>query len=201
MQLSVLRKPSLEDYRQILLLPLIVRERSRLDHLVDMERLTLLVISIKGQRITHLIGFLQSEFISLICSISISRCMFRSLTLLKPTCSHDHHIREPLLTRHLDPMHRGLWNSSLHWAWLWLELLRSSKMVVWSFIWRHALCHILFLHIFAPMSTAYTIEFRDMILSIVWHAIMRYRTWSIQGWSTWLGQVWQPILCLCILHM
>ena len=107
-QLSVLRRPLLKNYGQMLLLPLIVRERSRLDHLVDMERLTLLVISIKGQRITHLIGFLQSEFISLICSISISRCMFRSLTLLKPTCSHDHHIREPLLTRHLDPMHRGL---------------------------------------------------------------------------------------------
>ena len=82
-----------------------------------------------------------------------------------------------------------------------LPHLRSSKMVVWSFIWRHALCHILFLHIFSPMSIAYIIRFRGTILRVVRHSIMRYRTWSIQGWSTWLGQVWPPILCLRILHL
>ncbi|KAL6334023.1 hypothetical protein AAG906_000077 [Vitis piasezkii] len=96
MQLLVLRRPLLEVYGQILILLLTVRGRSRLDHLVDLERLTLLVISIRGLRIIHLIGLLQSELISLIhsISISISRFMFRSLTLLKLACSHDHHIRE-----------------------------------------------------------------------------------------------------------
>ena len=74
-------------------------------------------------------------------------------------------------------------------------------MVVWSFLWRHALWHILFLHIFAPMSIANIIKCRGTILSVVRHSIMRYRTWSIQGWLTWLGQVWPPILCLRILHM
>ena len=115
-QLSVLRRPSLEDYGQILLLPLTVRGRSRLDHLVDLERLALLVINIGGLRITHFIGLLQSWLIYLIHSISISRIMFRSLTLLRLACSHDHHIREPLLTRHLDHMYRGQRDSSRHWA-------------------------------------------------------------------------------------
>ena len=31
-------------------------------------------------------------------------------------CSHDHHIREPLFPHRLDHMHRGLRDSSLHWA-------------------------------------------------------------------------------------
>ena len=47
----------------------------------------------------------------------------------------------------------------------------------------------------------YTIRFRSMILSVVQHSIIWYKTWSIQGWSTWLGQVWPPIICLHILHM
>ena len=127
--------------------------------------------------------------------------MFRSPILLRPTRNHDHHIWEPLLTRHLDYMHKGSRGSSLHWAWLWLELLRSSEMLVWSFLWRHTLCHILFLLISAHMSTTYIIRFRGTILSVVRHSIMRYRTWSIQGWLTCRGQVWPPIPCLRILHM
>ena len=98
-------------------------------------------------------------------------------------------------------MHRGPRDSSLHWVGLWLKLLRSSEMLVWLFLWRHSPCHILFLHIFAHMSTTYIIRFRSTILSVVRHSIMRYRTWLIQGWSTWLGQVWPPFLCLRILHM
>ena len=206
MQLSVLRRPLLEDYEQILLLPLTIRGRSRLDHLVDLERLALLVITIKGLRITHLIGLLQSKLISLIHSISISRFMFRSLTLLRLACSHDHYIWEPLLTRHLDHMHRDPRDSSLHWAWLWLELLRSSGTLEWLFLWRRALCHralchILFLLISIHMSTTCIIRFRGTILSVVQHSMMRYRIWSIQGWLTWLGQVWPPIPCLHILRM
>ena len=115
-QLSVLRRPSLEDYGQILLLPLTVRGRSRLDHLVDLERLALLAISIGGLHITRFIDLLQTELISFIRSISIGRIMLRSLTLLRLACNRDHHIREPLLTRHLDHMHRGLRDSSLRWA-------------------------------------------------------------------------------------
>ena len=107
MHFLVLRRLLLKDYGQILLLPLIVRGRSRLDHLVDLRRLVLLTISIGGLRITHLISLLQSELLSLIRSINISHFIFRSLTLLRPACSHDHHIQEPLLTRHLDHMHRG----------------------------------------------------------------------------------------------
>ena len=127
--------------------------------------------------------------------------MFSSLTLLRLACSHDHHIREPLLTRHLDHMHRGQRDGSLHWAWLWLELSRSSGMLVWLFIWHHALCHFPFLFSSAHMSIAYIIRFKDTILSVVRHSIMRYRTWSIQGWSTCLSQVWPPIPCLRILYM
>ena len=74
-------------------------------------------------------------------------------------------------------------------------------MLVWLFLWRHSPCHILFLLIFAHLSTTYIIRFRSMILSVVRHAIMRYKTWLIQGWSTWLGQVWPPFLCLRILHI
>ena len=107
MHFLVLRRLLLKDYGQILLLPLIVRGRSRLDHLVDLRRLVLLTISIGGLRITHLISLLQSELLSLIRSINISHFIFRSLTLLRPACSHDHHIQEPLLTRHLDHMHIG----------------------------------------------------------------------------------------------
>ena len=127
--------------------------------------------------------------------------MLSSLTLLRLACNHDYHIREPLFPHRLDHMHRGLRDSSLHWAWLWLELLRISETLVWLFLWHHALCCILFLLIFAYMSIAYIIRFKGMILSIVRHSIMRYRTWLIQGWSTCLGQVWPLIPCLCILHM
>ena len=197
----MLRRSLLEDYGEILLLPLTVRGRSWLGHLVDLERLALLVISIRGLRITRFIGLLQSKLISLTRTISISRIMFRSLTLLRLACSHDLRIREPLLTHRLDHMHRGPRDSSLLWAWPWLELLRSSEMVVWSFFWRYALCRILFLHIFALMSITCIIKFRDTILSVVRHSIMRYRTWSIRGWSTWLGPMWPPILYLRILHM
>ena len=105
--LLVLKRPSLEDYGRILLFPLTVRRKSLLDHLVDLERSALLAISIEGPHITHLTDLLQSGLISLIHSISISRIMIRSLTLLRLACSHDHHIREPLLTHHLDHMHRG----------------------------------------------------------------------------------------------
>ena len=107
MHFLVLRRLLLKDYGQILLLPLIVRGISRLDHLVDLRRLVLLTISIGGLRITHLISLLQSELLSLIRSINISHFIFRSLTLLRPAHSHDHHIREPLLTFHLDHMHSG----------------------------------------------------------------------------------------------
>ena len=160
MQILVLRRPSLEDYGQILL-----------DHLVDLERLALLAI------IIHLTGLLQLELISLIHSINISRFMFSSLTLLKLAYSHNRHIREPLLPHHLDHMHRGPRDSSLNWAWLWLELLRSLEILVWLFSWRHTPCHILFLLIFAYMSIAYIIGFRGMILSIMQHSIMRYKIW------------------------
>ena len=179
MQLLVLRRPLLKGYGQILLLPLTIRRRSRLDHLPDLKRLALLAISIRGPRITHLTGLLQSKDISLIHSISISQFMFSGLTLLKLACSHDRHIREPLITHHLDHMHRGLRDSSLRWAWLWLKLLRSSDMLVWLFLWHHTLCHILFLLISTHMSIAYIIRSRGTILSIIWHSIMRYRTWSI----------------------
>ena len=187
MQLSLLRRPLLKDYGHILLLPLTVRGKSRLDHLVDLERLVLLAINIRGPHITYLIGLLQSKLISLIRNININWCIFKSLTLLRPACIHDHHIREPLLTRYLGHMHRGPRDSSLHWAWLWLELLRSSKTRDWLFLWRHTLYHILFLLISAHMSITYIIRFRGTILSVVRHSIMRYRTWSIQGWSTWLA--------------
>ena len=201
MQLLVLRRPLLKDYGQILFISLTVRGRSWLGHLVDPERLALLAINIRGAHITHLTGLLQLELISLIHNIGINWFMFSSLTLLRLACSRDHHIREPLLLRHLDHIHRGLWDSSLHWAWLWLELLRSSETLVWSFLWCHALCHILFLLTSSYMIIAYIIIFRDMILSVVRYSIMRYKTWLIQGWSTCLGQVWPPIPCLHILHM
>ena len=104
MQLSVLRRPLLEDYGQILLLPLTVRERSRLDYLVGLERLTPLAISIKGPHITRFIGLLQLELISLIHNISSSQFMFSSLTLLGLACNHGHHIRAtPLLPRPYAP--------------------------------------------------------------------------------------------------
>ena len=90
--------------------------KSRLDHLVDLERLVLLVINISSPHITHLTSLLQSELISLIHSINISRFMFSNLTLLRLAYIHDHHIREPLLTHHLDHMHRDPHDSSLHWA-------------------------------------------------------------------------------------
>ncbi|RVW90021.1 hypothetical protein CK203_035886 [Vitis vinifera] len=77
--------------------------KSQLDHPADPKRLALLVISIRGPRITHLTGLLQSKLIFLIHSISISRFMFSSLTLLKLACSYDRHIQEPLLIRHLAP--------------------------------------------------------------------------------------------------
>ena len=163
--------------------------------------MTLLVVNIRGPHITHLIGLLQSKLISLIHSISISQFMSNNLTLLRLACNHDHHIREPLNPYHLDHMHRGPRDNSLHWAWLWLELLRSSKTLVWLFLWHHAPCCILFLLISAYMSIAHIIRFRGMILSIVRRSIMRYMTWLIQGWSTCRGQVWPPIPCLRILHM
>ena len=59
---------------------------------LDLERLVLLAINIRGPYITHLIGLLQSYLIFLIHSISISRFMFKSLTLLRLACSHNHHI-------------------------------------------------------------------------------------------------------------
>ena len=127
--------------------------------------------------------------------------MFSSLTLLRLACSHDHYIWEPLLTRHLDHMHRGLRDSSLHWAWLWLELSRSSGTLDWLFLWRRALCHIPFLLIFIDMSTVYFIRLKDMLLIIVRHFAMPYRIWLILGWSTCLDQVWPSIPCLHILHM
>ena len=176
----MLKRSLLEDYGWILLIPLIVRGISWLDHLVGLERLTLLAISIRDPHITHLTGLLQSKLIFLIHNISISRFMFNSLTSLRLACNHDRHIRESLLSRHLDHMHRGLRDSSLHWAWLWLKLLRSSKTRVWLFIWRHSSCHILFLPISAYISIAHIIRFRGMILSVVRHSIMRYRTWLIQ---------------------
>ena len=116
MQLLVSRSSLLEDYGQMLLLPLTVRGRSRLDHLVDPERLALLVISIRGPQITPLTDLLQSELISLIHNISISRFMFSNLTLLRLACIHDHHIRESLLTNDLDHMHKGPQDGSLHWV-------------------------------------------------------------------------------------
>ena len=103
----MLRRPLLEDYEQILLLPLTVKEISQLDHLADLERLALLAINIKGLHITHLTGLIQSELISLIHNININRFMFSCLTLLRLACNHDHHIRESLLSRHLDYMHKG----------------------------------------------------------------------------------------------
>ena len=57
-QLSVLRRPLLEDYGHILFILLTVRGRSSLDHLVDLERLALLVISINDPHITHLTDLL-----------------------------------------------------------------------------------------------------------------------------------------------
>ena len=176
----MLKRSVLEDYGWILLIPLIVRGISWLDHLVGLERLTLLAISIRDPHITHLTGLLQSKLIFLIHNISISRFMFNSLTSLRLACNHDRHIRESLLSRHLDHMHRGPRGSSLHWAWLWLKLLRSSETLVWLFIWRHSSCHILFLPISAYISIAHIIRFRGMILSVVRHSIMRYRTWLIQ---------------------
>ena len=127
--------------------------------------------------------------------------MFSNLTLLRLAYNHDRHIRESLLTHRLDHMHRGPRDNSLHWVGFWLKLLRSSEMLVWLFLWRHSPCHILFLLIFAHMSTTYIIRFRSTILSVVRHSIMLYRTWLIQGWSTCLGQVWPPIPYLHILHM
>ena len=197
----MLRRLSLKDYGQILLLSLTIRGRGRLDHLVDLERLALLAISIRGPRIIHFTGLLQSDLIYIIHSININQFMFNKLTLLRLACNPDHHIWEPLLPHRLYHMHRGLRDSSFLWAWLWLELLRNLEMMVWLFLWRHTLFHILFLLISSHMSIAYIIRFRGMILSVVWHSIMRYRTWLIQGWSTCLGQVWPPIPCQHILHM
>ena len=190
----------LEDYGQMLLLPLIVRG-SWLDHLVDLERLTPLDINIKGLHITHFIGLLHSRLISLIYSISINQFMLNSCELLRLACCHDHRFWELLVPCHLDHIHRGSRDSSLHWTWLWLELLRSLETLVWLFLWHHALCRILFLLISTYMSIAYIIICMGMILSVVRRSIMQYRTWLIQGWSTCLGQVWPPIPCLCILHM
>ena len=116
---------------------------------------------------------------SLIYNISINRFMFNNLTLLRLAYNHNHHIREPLLLCCLDHMHRGLWDSSFHWAWLWLELLRRSETLVWLFLWHHDPCRILFLLISAYMSIAYIIRFKGMILSIVRRSIMRYKTWLI----------------------
>ena len=127
--------------------------------------------------------------------------MFNSRTLLRLACSHDHHIREPLLSRCLDHMHRGPQDSSLNWAWLWLELLRSSKMLVWLFHWHHTLYRILFLLISAYMSTVDFIRLRGMQQITARHSVMPYKIWLIQGWSTCRGQVWPPIPCLHILHM
>ena len=201
MQLSLLKRSLLKDYGHIMFIPLTVRERSQLDHLVGLERLILLAVSIRGLYFTHLTCLLPLEFIFLIHGISISRFMFSSLKLLKLACSHDHHIQEPLLSHHLDHMHRGPRDGSLHWAWLWLEFLRSSETLVWLFLWHHAFCHIIFLFISTYMSIAYIIRVKDMILSVVRCSIMWYMTWLIQGWSTCRGQVWPPIPCLRILHM
>ena len=57
-QLLVLRRPLLEDYGHILFILLTVRGRSSLDHLIDLETLALLVISISGPHITHLTDLL-----------------------------------------------------------------------------------------------------------------------------------------------
>ena len=72
-QLSVLRSPLLKDYGQILFISLIVRGKGQLDHLKDLERLTLLATSIKGLHITHIIGILQLELISFILSLTWPR--------------------------------------------------------------------------------------------------------------------------------
>ena len=127
--------------------------------------------------------------------------MFSSLTLLRLTCNHDHHIWEPLFSRRLDHTHRGPRDSSLHWAWLWLELLRNSEMLVWLFHWHHAFCCILFLLISAYMSTIHFIRLRGMQQITARHSAMPYKIWLIQDWSTCRGQVWPPIPCLHILHM
>ena len=75
-------------------------------------------ISYQHQRPTHHSSYrpLQSGLIYFIHSISINRFMFSNLTLLRLASNHDHHIREPLLTRHLDHMHRGPRDNSLHWT-------------------------------------------------------------------------------------
>ena len=160
-------------------LPLSVRGKGQLDHLADLKRLTLLAISIRGLHITHTIGLLQSKAISLICSISINWFMLSNLTLLRLAYSHYHHLQKLLVPNHLGHVHRGLRDSTLHWTWVWLELLRSSEMLAWLFLCHHTLCHIPFLLIFIDMSTVYFIRLKDMLLIIVRHFAMPYRIWLI----------------------
>ena len=133
-QFSVLRRLLLEDYGHMLFILLTIRGRGQLDYLVDLEMLTLLVTSIRDLHITHTIGFSQSKLIFFICSISISQFMLSSLTLLRLACCHNRRLWELLVPNHLDHMRRSLRDSTLHWAWLWLELLRNSEMLAWLFL-------------------------------------------------------------------
>ena len=186
----MLRRLLLEVYGQILFLPMIVREKSRSNHLVRQKRSTLLVASIKGLLIPHTIGLLQSEPTYLIHIISISRFIFSSLTLIGLVCNHDHHIRDLLLINHLNYMFIGLWDSIHHWAWPQFELLRSFEISTWLFPWHHVICCILFLLISICISIVHIIKPRDMILSIALHSTMWHRTWFILVSLTCLAQVW-----------
>ena len=127
--------------------------------------------------------------------------MLSSLTLLRLACSHDRHLWKLLVPNHLDHVHRGLWDSALHWTWLWLELSRSSKMLAWLFLCHHTLYHIPFLLIFLYMSTIYFIRLKDMLLITVHQFAMPCKIWLILGWSTCLDQVWLSIPCLHILRI
>ncbi|RVW58297.1 hypothetical protein CK203_057474 [Vitis vinifera] len=140
--------------------------------LVDLERLALLAISIGGASLS--LYLLQSELLSLFHSISISRIMLRSLTLLRLACSHDLRIREPLLTatqpyaqrpaRQFTPLGMTLTRA--------FEKLRDAGVIVP--LAPRPLPHPIPPH-FRYMSTACIIRFRGTILSIVQHSIMRYR--------------------------
>ena len=127
--------------------------------------------------------------------------MLSSLALLRLAYSHDHHLQKLLVPNHLDHVHRGLRDSTLHWTWVWLELLRSSEMLAWLFLCHHTLCHIPFLLIFIDMSIVYFIRLKDMLLIIVRHFAMPYTIWLILGWTTCLDQVWLSIPCLHILRI
>ena len=125
--------------------------------------------------------------------------MFNSLSLLRSICSHDLHIRESLFLKYLNHMFKVPQDNLLHGAWLWLELLRSSKMLVWPSPWHLIPWHILFLPNFVHMSIVYILKLRDMKLRFVPHFIMPYRAWLMLGWSTCLNWVWQLTPCLHIL--